>query len=169
MVKKLYPEMPRHRLQDLAEKFRVDTEGEHRALADVIITRECGKRIQKDILRRYESLEAFQMLYPKSCRLPNPVIKPSKEAALSGQHCVISGRIETISRAETKALIESLGGIQDEAVSRKTSILILGNGLYGANKPGEKSVKQKKAEQYRESGQEIEILTEEEFFTRIRR
>ncbi len=46
LSKRLYPEMPHHRLSDLIEKFGVGDFVEHRALGDTRQTMECLKKMQ---------------------------------------------------------------------------------------------------------------------------
>ena len=56
-------------------------------------------------------------------------------------------------------IVVDIGGKVSDHVTKKTNIIILGNNN------GVSSSKMKKAEQYRSEGQEIQAISEEEFYT----
>ena len=79
--------------------------------------------------------------------------RPAPGSPFAGLTCVLTGKLEAISRGEAEKKIEALGGKTSSSVSRKTGLLIAG--------PGAGS-KLKKAEEL-----EIEIIDEAEFLRRL--
>ncbi len=89
-------------------------------------------------------------------RLPEEAIAEAtseKGLAFSGMTCVLTGKLESIDRAEASKRIESLGGKSSSSVSKKTDLLIAGPGA------GSKLTKA------RQLG--IEIIDEAEFLRRL--
>ena len=58
--KKLYPDMPHHRLKDMVAKFQIHQDRAHRAISDVEATQECHRIMAEEILCRYASFENFR-------------------------------------------------------------------------------------------------------------
>ncbi|XBG72461.1 hypothetical protein V4S28_09460 [Enterococcus cecorum] len=61
-------------------------------------------------------------------------------------------------------IVADLGGINENKVTLKTNYLILGNNDYCKTIKDGKSSKQKKAEEYKSRGQDIEIIPENVFY-----
>jgi len=59
IARKLYPELPHHRLCDLLEYFNVETENLHRALGDCEATFICYKKFKNSAIEQYKTLETF--------------------------------------------------------------------------------------------------------------
>ena len=55
----LLPELPHHRLKDLAEYYEIDTKGNHRASKDVQITNEVYLKLYDEMLNKFGTLEEF--------------------------------------------------------------------------------------------------------------
>ena len=64
-------------------------------------------------------------------------------------------------------IVTNIGGICADSVTKKTNYLILGNFDYCASVKGGKSTKQKKAEQLKLAGNDIDILPENVFYDMI--
>lgn len=82
---------------------------------------------------------------------------------LFGKHCVFTGTLEKMPRAEAAQAVVDLGGICDNGITKKTNYLILGNTDYQKTGGG-KSSKYKKAEEYKLNGIDIEIIPENVFY-----
>ena len=67
-------------------------------------------------------------------------------------------------RADAMQLVINIGGRVGNGVTKKTNYLILGNNDYCKSIKGGKSSKQKKAEQLKLQGQDIEIISEQVFY-----
>ena len=64
-------------------------------------------------------------------------------------------------------VVADLGGINQNNVTKKTNYLVLGNNDYCSTIKDGKSNKQKKAEEYRLKGLDIEIISENVFYDMI--
>ncbi|PTJ09351.1 BRCT domain-containing protein, partial [Staphylococcus simulans] len=81
--------------------------------------------------------------------------------------CVLTGKLEYMTRKEAMQTIADIGGINANGVTKKTNYLILGNFDYSTNVKGNKSAKLRKAEKYILEGQDLQILSENVFYDLI--
>lgn len=86
---------------------------------------------------------------------------------LYGKMCVFTGVLERMLRKDAMQIVVDLGGHVGNSVTKKTNYLILGNNDYCAAIKDGKSEKQKKAEQLKLAGQDIEIISENVFYDMI--
>lgn len=172
LSRKLYPELAHHRLIDMTEKFNVPYDQAHRAVSDVLATEACYVRMHTEALEKCGSEEAFINLFKKNYAkyvlkasdIQSDASKQDPDSPLYGQHCVFTGKLEKFTRKEAMQIVADLGGINEDGVTRKTNFLILGNNDYCTTIKDGKSSKQKKAEQSKLKGQDIEIITETVFY-----
>lgn len=88
--------------------------------------------------------------------------------ALAGEHVCITGTLQHGKRASVQALIEAVGGVADNNLTKKTTILVIGVSNPRTFAAGASvSSKMRKASQLREAGSPIELLSEQEFFQRL--
>ena len=64
-------------------------------------------------------------------------------------------------------MVVDLGGMCVDRVTKKTNYLVLGNNDYCSSIKDGKSIKQKKAEELKLSGYDVEILSEDVFYDMI--
>lgn len=83
------------------------------------------------------------------------------------KECIFTGALERMTRKDAMQLVANLGGKNRDTVTKETNYLILGNNDYCRNIKDGKSNKQKKAEQLKLKGQEIEIISENVFYDMI--
>ena len=167
MARKLCPELEHHRLGDMTRYFGITNIRAHRALGDCLATYECYRKLRELVHQEYRTEEEFIALFrpKKGSRVKASDIHgdPSSadpESPFYHKFCVFTGELGLYTREEAMQMIADLGGINQDSVTKKTDFLIVGNGDAGK---GGKSTKQKKAEDYRQKGQKIEILSEDEF------
>lgn len=170
-ARKLYPEMPHHRLIDMIQRFGIQADVSHRALADVESTAQCYAMLRNEALRQYGSEDdfanAFKQKYPGGVRAGDIVGDESKQDPdnpLYGKHCVFTGKLERFTRQQAMQIVADLGGINEDGVTKNTNFLILGNNDYCSTIKDGKSSKQKKAESYKLKGRDIEIIPETVFY-----
>lgn len=90
-------------------------------------------------------------------------INSNTETQLSGKYVVFTGTLK-ITRKEAMQLVADKGGIPEGGVTKNTNYLIVGRDDYGNFKEGNKSNKMLKAEKLIQNGQDLEIITEDDFF-----
>lgn len=173
IAKKLYPDWKHFRLRDLASHFNIDYSDAHRSLADCKITFECYNRMKFTAEQTYGSVDSFLKSTVKHTRHSKESITHSIKIELDpdgpfyGKVCVFTGVLEKMQRCEAMQIISSLGGLNGNGVTKKTNYLILGNNDYCKSIKGGKSSKQKKAEELKLRGYDIEILPESVFYEMI--
>lgn len=78
---------------------------------------------------------------------------------------VFTGPLDSMRRNEASKIVSKLGGIVGSSVTKKTNVLVTGIKVREDSNDSYKSIKLKKAEALINDGQNIEILTEEEFLS----
>ncbi len=90
-----------------------------------------------------------------------------EQSPLHGQHICMTGALDFASRSGAAKLAANRGAINQDTVSRKTNILVIGPDEYARYWQGHKTNKIQKAERYIEQGQVIELLDEQGFWRRL--
>lgn len=174
--RKLYPDMPHHRLRDMVVKLGIIRNGrEHRAVSDVEVTQECYTFMVKEALRQFTTEESFcktfssyrNYSYRKVHDIKGDPTKADPDNPLYGQYCVFTGKLERFIRTEAMQIVADLGGFNENNVTKKTNFLILGNNDYCKSIKDGKSNKHKRAEKLKLDGQDIEIISENVFYDMI--
>ena len=94
------------------------------------------------------------------------VINTNVFTPLSGKYFVFTGALN-MKRAEAMKIVEDNGGIPEGNVTQNTNYLVVGRDDYGNFKEGNKSNKMLKAEKLIQKGQDLEIITEDDFLDMI--
>lgn len=142
-------------------------------MSDVEATQECYLVFAKEAISKYGSEEAFaKTWHSKDRALARQIvkfedIKIDPDNPLFGKHCVFTGKLEKLLRKDAMQIVANLGGINEDGVTKKTNFLILGNNDYCSTIKDGKSSKQKKAEQYKLDGYDIEVIPENVFYEMI--
>ncbi len=172
--RKLYPELDHHRLIDIVEHLKITGSTMHRALSDCRYTYECYEKMKEDIITIYNELDDFKKLYNRHHSKGIDLRTLTAESdefddthPLYKKECVFTGTLEKYSRQEAAQIVVNLGGTCGNKVTKKTNYLILGNNDYCSLIKDGKSSKQKKAEEYKLKGQDIEIIPENVFYEMI--
>lgn len=93
-------------------------------------------------------------------------INTEAEGELNGKVIVFTGAL-SIPREEAMKIAAEHGAIPNASVTSKTNYLVVGNDDYHKFKLGNKSNKMLKAEQLILKGQDLELITEDDFFELI--
>ncbi|MDO5519903.1 MAG: hypothetical protein Q4G58_05370 [bacterium] len=83
------------------------------------------------------------------------------------RRCVFTGKLQRSGPKEASRLLLENGGIKGDRVTMKTNYLILGNHDYCSKIEAGKSNKQRKAEELKQKGYDIEIISENVFYDLI--
>ena len=167
--RKIYPQLPHHRLSDLA-KFLNLSNSQHRALADCTTTYQLYETIKSTMDERGLKLSDLWQCHSNGHPgIDIKAIKPKsneidEDNFFYGKHVVFTGKLEKMLRKDAMQIIVDLGGILDKSVNKNTNYLILGNNDYNAVLHGDKSNKNKKAEKLKMEGNDINIIDEFTFY-----
>ena len=166
----IMPDLPHHRLRDLVEALQISVDGFHRALADCYTTLSVFSKLRERVLSE-GSIEDFTSRFAKKKgssldlrTISTDVSEFDETHPLFGKHCVFTGALDRMTRAEAAQLVVNKGGICDNGITKKTNFLILGNNDYCTSIKDGKSSKQKKAEDYKLAGCDIDIIPEDVFY-----
>ena len=79
---------------------------------------------------------------------------------LRGEKIVFTGRLDTLSRKQAQALVTALGGKPQAAVTKDTTILVLGKSNTNLFQEDPRSLKLQKVENLQQKGYSIFVLSE---------
>lgn len=169
LAKRLMKELEHHRLIDVASAFNIVVENAHRALADCYTTLMCYYKLRERVNEEYHNEDEFIVKCGSYCKcnfkeLLAHSTKFDITHPLYAKNCVFTGVLEKMTRTEAAQIVIDSGGIIQSTVSKKTNYLILGNNDYCTTIKDGKSGKQKKAEEYKLQGLDIEIISENVFY-----
>ena len=128
------------------------------------------------MLKKHEDIEEFKRSFQKHYKNQDKlkakdiiadVNEFDVDNLLYQKVCVFTGELERMPRKEAMQIVVNLGGICGDGVTSKTNYLILGNNDYCKTIKDGRSSKQKKAEELKLKGQDIEIISEDVFYDMI--
>ena len=167
--RRLYKELPNHKLSTLVSYFDVDHPVEHRALADCISTYCCYLKMKQYVQETGASLIADWERYSslsKSIKAETDTFDP--DSPIFGMSFAFTGKLERMTRREAMQAVVNAGGICNDGVIASTNYLVLGNNDYCKSIKGGKSSKQKKAEKMQLAGSDIRTITEDVFYDMLK-
>lgn len=174
LSRQLLPELEHHRLSDIAQFFSVPQPISHRSLADCDTTLACFDCLKEKAIEKFGTATIFIDKEKKYARRWSHLERITTENTefdtlhpLYGKHCVFTGTLERMTRMQAAQIVVNLGGFADNGITKKTNYLILGNNDYCKSIKDGKSTKQKKAEQYKLDGFDIDIIPESVFYEMI--
>lgn len=169
--RKLLPELPHHRLIDLAKYFKIDSTNNHRILKDCEITMNVYENLKEIALQKYDNVDEFKNAFKKHKKeglRAKDIVSTNTEFDVDNlfydKYVAITGTLEKMLRKEAMQIIVDLGGHCEDGVTKKTNFLILGNNDYNPILRGKKSSKLIKAETLKLEGKDIEIISENVFY-----
>lgn len=169
--RKLLPELPHHRLIDLAKYFKIDSTNNHRSLKDCEITMNVYENLKEIALQKYDNVDEFKNAFKKHKKeglRAKDIVSTNTEFDADNlfydKYVAITGTLEKMQRKEAMQIIVDLGGHCEDNVTKKTNYLILGNNDYNPILRGKKSSKLIKAETLKLEGKDIEIISENVFY-----
>lgn len=173
LSRRLLQDMKHHRLRDLAEKYCIINENEHRALSDCETTLKIYNKLKEEAISQYNSLDGFiNYCQQNSSGFKSKYIIANQEYndpdnLLFGKNVAITGKLERMERKDAMQIIADIGGLCNDNVTQETNYLILGNNDYNSILKGAKSSKLIKAEKMKRDGKDIDILSENVFYDLI--
>jgi len=171
LSKKVLPELYRHRLKDLVDHYNIKTEGAHRGILDCHATYKVYNALKEHIAVNNIDLTAKTAKKHSSAfnakKIAATVDSFEEEHPLYEKYIVFTGELEKMDRRYAAQIVANFGGINENGITKKTNYLILGNNDFCKSIRGGKSSKQKKAEEYVLKGQDLQIISETEFYHMI--
>lgn len=170
--RRLLTELKHHKLKDIATYFNFEYSSAHRAAFDAELTFKIFESLREVAIKEYGTIQSFIEFCKKSSSLNAKDIvgdtsKIQVNNLLYDKVCVLTGKLEYMTRKEAMQTIADICGINANGVTKKTNYLILGNFDYTTNVKGNKSTKLRKAEKYILEGQDLQILSENAFYDLI--
>ena len=172
-ARKVYPELPHHRLSDLSKHLCL-SQNSHRSIADCVTTKELYDAVKSTMFERNLKIEDLWVTRKNHnhfghsridiASIVPTVVMVNEDSFFYGRHVVFTGKLERMLRKDAMQIVVNLGGVLDNNVTKHTNYLILGNNDYNAILHGEKSSKHIKAEKLKLEGQDIEIIDELTFY-----
>lgn len=174
IARKVFPELEHHRLSDVVEALHIESTGFHRAFSDCDYTFQCYEQMKQIVIEKMDGIENFKKLFKKKSykgldlkTLVAETDSFDEDHPLFGKVCVFTGTLQKYTRKEAAQIVVNFGGLCENRITQKTNLLIMGNNDYCAAIKDGKSTKQKKAEEYKLKGQDIEIIPESVFYDMI--
>lgn len=170
--RKLFPDLPHHRLRDIVSYLNIDINPTHRAEADAVATFQCLE-IMKDVVLERETIDDFKEHFKRNSKKYRDMLisaqSPNTDEIddtnpLFGKNIVFTGALSSMTRAEAFQLVSNLGAFPEETITKKTNYLVIGSEDFAKSVKNGKTAKMKKAEKYRLKGQDIVTLSENTFF-----
>lgn len=163
--RKLFPEWSHHRLRDLVENLHIEARRAHRAMADVLATKDSYEALRQAMRDKNITLEeispARHGAYAKMLSIQDEAYEPDVD--IMGKIFVFTGTMERMSRKDGMQRVLNAGGTCGDRVTQETNFLVLGNAGYSMALKGGKSSKHKNAEKLKLQGYDIEVISEDVF------
>ena len=86
---------------------------------------------------------------------------------MRGEKIVFTGKLDTLSRKQAQALVTALGGKPQAAVTKDTTILVVGKANTNLFQEDPRSLKMQKVEALQQEGQLISVLSEKAFLEQV--
>lgn len=163
LAKERICDIENYKLGSIAKYLNIDVENAHRSLDDCYTTWKCYQKLIELPCADYDDLymsrklrkpQAKKSKYLQSKDIQATTDEFDENHALFNKTIVITGYLETMTRAEAYQRIKNVGGLCGDSVTMKTDYLVTNSiAMTG---------KMKKAIEYKEKGSDIEIINEEQ-------
>lgn len=165
--RRVFPELPNHKLDTICDRCSVPNDSAHRASSDCQRTQACYSYISKYVKDKQISFHtiSFNAL---SKSLHAETDQFSRDSQIYGKTFAFTGKLELYTRREAMQAVLNAGGFCSDGVTSKTNFLVLGNNDYCKAIKDGKSSKQKKAENLQLQGYDITTISESVFLEMVR-
>lgn len=168
MSQRFFPDFKNHKLRTLVKEFKIAENVAHRAGSDARQAAQCYLHMV-NYVKENDLSDKLTTVYSsgRGVRAADITGNPDllkENSPLFGKNVVFTGVLERMTRREAMQIVADLGGINGDAVTKKTDYLVLGNNDMCASIKGGKSNKHKLAEKYILAGSDISIISENVFY-----
>ena len=154
----------RYKLKNLVWYFKLGKQ-EHRALSDCIYTKQLYDKLNE--IANEKGIDYTYVPDPSGLIAKNIKRRKTDVTLFEGEQFVFTGRLEYMTRREAMQYVVDYGGIVSDNLKKNTDYLVMGRQDY-TKLVGKKSSKQRRAEEYIEQGEDINIITEDVFYDMIK-
>lgn len=165
MSRRVYRDLPNHKLATVCDHLHVPQPEAHRAIADCIRTQACYLAMKEAVLSGAASLTPSWANYhalSKTIQAETDSFDP--DHPFFGKYVAFTGALQRMTRKEAMQRVANVGGICCDGVKKETNYLVLGNNDYCTTIKDGKSAKQKKAEKMQLDGFDIQTISENVFY-----
>lgn len=170
--KKVFPELERYQLPDLVKRMGISQDVAHRAEADAKTAFQCFEGMKKIVLES-KTIDDFRKEFRsrKSQNYRASLLSVTADTddfdetnPLYGKVVAFTGALSSMGRKEAFQIVANLGGHPEDKITKKTNFLVIGNDEFSKSRRDGETNKMKRANAYREKGQDIVTLSESTFF-----
>lgn len=174
VARKALPELEHHTAEDVEAAMGVVNEHRHRAIGDVDAESRFYLLMREQLLEKYGE-EGYARLFKRragksggSSRLTAEEVLGTLERdegnPLFGMRVVFTGALDLLVRSEAQRALETVGGIAEKDITKKTDYLVLGSKGYQKRHQDKPVAKVVKAQQNQLKGLPIQVISEDAFF-----
>ncbi|MEN6384515.1 MAG: exonuclease domain-containing protein [Phycisphaerales bacterium] len=167
IARKLFPDVSRHTLYTLAEHFKLPVIPTHRAMTDCEAVFSLYQVIDKYLSDNHLDLPALFKKKNNYSHITTQNTVFNEDHPLYKKHCVFTGALERMIRRDAMQIVVDLGGSCSDSVTKKTNFLVLGNLDYCKTIKDGQSSKLKKAQSLILNGSDLQIISEDTFYSLI--
>ncbi len=162
--------LPNYELKTVSEFYNISTQGHHRGLNDCYIEFELYNKVSAEIIEKYVCIKDFYNQNWYQCKTAKDITTSNtsfnEDNFFFNKVCVFTGILD-IPRKEAMQKIVDVGGKVSDTLNRETNVLIVGTQDCLKTKENGKSNKMLKAEKYILKGQDLQIISENDFMELI--
>lgn len=172
LARRTFPELPHHSMKYLSEALELNHKNIHRTTEDCLACLEVFTKC-KDVAEQIGIEEWKKRSKSSSSKRPAQSVTEGDpenfdtDNPLYDKTCVFTGTLSRMIRKDAMQMVVDIGGHVGDNVTKKTDYLIMGIQDYSKFADGKESSKTKKVKQLQEKGQNIHILSEDDFYSLI--
>ena len=125
LSRKLLPQLPHHRLEDVAAALGVPYRHAHRALGDCYITQGCYQALYRLARERYPE-EELESLFGKKKKCPTPRQDADPGHPFYRKRVAFAGKLTALTLGQAKELVLLAGGTPLEGMESPADFLVIG-------------------------------------------
>lgn len=161
LARKIFPNAPHHRLQDISAMLSVNYSGAHRAEQDCRITYQCYIKMIEKAIEQFGSVESMPSVSKRKQTISDPSkIDISDDIDFADKTVCLSGNFKTGTKYEIGIILVERGANIIESVNKKVDYLIVGEEGNEKWAYGQFGNKISKAMEMQAKGHHIAILRE---------
>lgn len=172
LSRKAFPTFPHHTMKYLSNALNLQHKNTHRTTEDCLACLEVFEKCQE--IANQEGIEQWiKKATSNSYNRPALSVKEGNpdqfdpDNPLFDKTCVFTGTLSRMVRKDAMQMVVDIGGHVADNVTKSTDFLIMGEQDYTKFADGKESSKTKKVKALQEKGQNIHILSEDDFYNII--